>query len=62
MPSPEKKQRLERLARKIAAIVYEDIQQHGALKPNYMSPKFWAYVQRAMKVLEEQDSGESQPG
>lgn len=50
----DKKTRLERLARKLAPIIQKDIEQHGKLKPSYMSPKFWVYIQREMEEFEAQ--------
>ena len=55
----DKKVRLERLARKLAVVIQKDIEQHGDLKPSYMSPKFWVYIQREMKRFEEKKETES---
>jgi|GEM_PF-6488656 len=54
------KVRVERLAGKIATILYEDIQRDGKLKPNYMSPKFWALVQGEIRRRENKASAGSQ--
>lgn len=48
-----KKIRLETLARKIALILRKDIVDHGEMKPSYMSPKFWVYVQREMQKFDD---------
>lgn len=45
----DKKERLSKLARKIADIIEKDIQVYGEMKPSYLSPKFWVYVEEAMK-------------
>ncbi|MEM6282904.1 MAG: hypothetical protein AAF787_11970 [Chloroflexota bacterium] len=50
---PDKKARFQRLAQKIAVIIRQDIQQNGPMKPNYTSPKFWAFVQTEMKKFED---------
>jgi len=55
----DKKVRLEQLARKLAEVIQEDIEQHGSLKPSYMSPKFWVYIQREMKRLDEENAGQT---
>jgi len=54
----DKKERLEALARKIAPIIHADQQKNGQLKPSFMSPKFWAYIQREVRSLEEKDTVE----
>ena len=45
----DKKERLSKLARKIADIIEKDIQAYGEMKTSYLSPKFWVYVEEAMK-------------
>lgn len=45
----DKKERLSKLARKIADIIEKDIQVYGEMKTSYLSPKFWVYVEEAMK-------------
>ena len=55
----DKKVRLEQLARKLAGVIRKDIEQHGSLKPSYMSPKFWVYIQREMKRLDEENAGQT---
>jgi hypothetical protein len=55
----DKKVRLERLARKLALVIKNDIEHHGDLKPSYMSPKFWVYIQREMQRFEDKKETES---
>lgn len=60
----DQKMRVERLVGKIATILHDDIQREGKLKPNYMSPKFWAMVQgeirrRENKIAAQQHNGSS---
>ena len=46
---------MQRLARKLAVAIQKDIEQNGDLKPSYMSPKFWVYIQREMKRFEDKE-------
>lgn len=46
----DKKARLTALADKLAAIIEQDLARHGEMKPSYLSPKFWAHVEAAMKA------------
>ena len=55
----DKKVRLERLARKLALVIKNDIEQNGDLKPSYMSPKFWVYIEREMKRFEDKKKNEA---
>jgi hypothetical protein len=56
----EKKERFEALARKIAPIIHADQQKNGKLKPSYTSPKFWVYIQREIRQLEEKEAPKSE--
>ena len=56
----DKKTRFEALARKIALILRKDIVENGEMKPSYMSPKFWIYVQREMQKFDDAENANSQ--
>lgn len=53
---PTKKERLEAMARQIAPIIIEDLEKNGAMKPSYLSPKFWKYVEKEIETIQEKKS------
>lgn len=56
----DKETRVNRLVYKIANILYTDLERYGKLKPNYMSPKFWALVQAEIRRRENADGKHQQ--